>query len=381
MALDIIVPTKDLIRALSLASSVIEKRGTLPILGHFKIETKGTNIAITATDSDLELVQEVPAHIKEAGALTVPAITFSEIIRKIPDAEVSLQFLEAESRLNIHSKNCSFNISTLDAEDFPIMEDIGSSSCIDLSASALSALLEHTKYAMSTEETRYNLTGIYLHSDANDPNALIAAATDCHRLAMASAKIEQNLPQFGIILPSKTVHELIKIVKDPNISNGNLEMHIGSNKVRFALGAITFTSKIIDGSFPEYHAFIPVGNERKIRIQAKELADAIDRVATVTVEKFRAVKIVCTSTSIEIHASGAAKGEAHEVIMMNSTGGEPSYSGPDMSIGFNPRYILDALHSISSSVITLELNDASSPILIRADDAPSVHFVVMPVNV
>jgi DNA polymerase-3 subunit beta len=380
MALDITIPTKDLARTLGLANSVVEKRGTLPILGHFKLEAKESSVSITVTDSDIELVQKISAHVISPGALTVPAATFSEIIRKIPDAEVSLQYLEADARLNIHSKNCSFNISTLSADDFPIMEDVGTSHIIALATNTLSTLLEHTKYAMSTEETRYNLTGIYLHSDPTDPRTLTAAATDCHRLAMSSATVDQDLPQFGIILPAKTVHELVKIAKDSHIAHGALAIHIGQNKVRFAFDNITITSKIIDGAFPEYQAFIPVGNEYKLRIQAKELADAIDRVATVTIEKFRAVKMICTDTALEIHASGTAKGEAHEVIVM-SPGREPSYSGSEISVGFNPRYILDALHSVSDSIVTLELNDSSSPVLIKADNYPSAHFVVMPVNV
>ena len=381
MAFDVIAPTKDLIRALSLASSVVEKRSTLPILGHFKLEAKEGSVIITATDSDLELMQEVSAHVKDSGVLTVSATTFGEIIRKIPDQEVSLQFLNGESRLNVHSKNCSFNISTLSADDFPIMEDIGSSYNITLSVSALCMLLDHTKYAMSTEETRYNLTGIYLHSDTNNPRALIAAATDCHRLAVSSVDIDRDLQQFGIILPAKMVHEMVKITKDPSAVGRDIEMHIGQNKIKFVFGGITITSKIIDGAFPEYHAFIPTDNDYKLVIQAKELADAIDRVATITVEKFRAVKMICTSTTVEIQASGVAKGEAHEVIVAGGVDGTTSYSGPEIAIGFNPRYILDVLTSVADSMVTLELKDTSSPVLIKAANFPSANFVVMPVNV
>jgi DNA polymerase-3 subunit beta len=381
MSFDILIPTKDLARALGLCTSIVEKRNALPILGHIKLDADNGALKITATDMDLSICQDIGAQIKGKGALAVPAQTFGEIIKKIPDQDVSLKLLEAGNQLEIVSKNCRFTISTLPAAEFPAMENIGNSHKVTLSASSLAELLEHTKFAMSTEETRYNLNGIYLHALADSPNILSCAATDGHRLSTSATMLDQKLPAFGVILPRKCVQELLKIIKDPWVAEQELEIDFGQNRVKFSFGKVIMISKLIDGSFPEYHNFIPASNPHKLTINAKALAEVVDRVATVTVDKFRAVKLICDSGSIEVHASGEARGIGHEVVVMNENDGAPSYHGITLTIGFNPRYLLDALSAVGSGLVTIALQDPFSPALVTSDTYPYAKFVVMPVKV
>jgi len=379
MTFDITVQTRDLVKVLNLASSIVEKRHAIPILGNVKLEVDGENLYVTATDADIEITQNIGVTVRKQGAVTVSAQILSEIVRKIPDTEVSLQFIDKGAQLHISSTCCDFKLPTLLASDFPIMEDIVSSKLITIAASALALLLEHTKFAMSTEETRYNLNGIYLHADSSDPSVLHAAATDCHRLSVTSTKVSGNISPLGVILPSKAVQEILKILKDPQICDRDIELRVGYNRLQLNCHNIIFKSKIIDGSFPEYKAFIPETNEYKLVVQSKTLAEIIDRVSIITVEKFRAVKIICDSTQIEVHASGAI-GVAQETLS-NHMYSTLAYSGPQITIGFNPKYILDALNAVSDSAVTIELQNASSPVVIRPEKYPDTQFIVMPINV
>lgn len=378
MTLNIIANTKDLMHILGLSASVVEKRNVIAILSNIKLEVVDNLLTVTATDMDLSIQQQLPVQVKSPGALTVPAQTFSEIIRKIPDPEVTLRFITETEQLEISSKNCEFTLSTLPVKDFPAMEDIGSAHHINLETKMLAEILEHTKFAMSSEETRYNLNGVYLHIKASVPNMLSAAATDGHRLSTSSVDLGQELSAFGVILPRKTVQELLKLLKDPLLAEKPLNIYLGQNRVKFICANVTITSKLIDGSFPEYQAFIPENNQNKLIIDAKILADAIDRVSTITSDKHRAVKLTCNENILEIHASGETRGIGHEVVELSD---DASYKGAVMSIGFNPRYILDALNAVSGSTITMELNDSSSPALIKSVDHPNAYFIIMPVKV
>lgn len=378
MSLDIIVNTKDLVKILALSASIVEKRNVLAILSNVKLEAKDNILTITATDMELSVQQILSVQVREEGAITVPAQTFSEIIRKISDPEISLTFVEDKEQLYISSQNCQFSLFTLPVNEFPIMEDIGLFKEISLDAKSFLEILDHTKFAMSNEETRYNLNGIYLHIHAANDKALCAAATDVHRLSISQIDLEKSPGAFGIILPRKTVQELLKILKDSNFSDKDLKIQIGQSKVKFLCHHTTLISKLIDGSFPEYEAFIPVDNPYTLVVKADVLSAAIDRISTVTIDKFRAVKIVCDKDKLEIHAYGDNRGIGDEVILMDDI---TSYNGEEICIGFNPRYILDALNVLGNSMVSIELNNSSSPTLIRSLDHPGAKFVIMPIKV
>lgn len=378
MSLDIIVNTKDLVRILTLSSSIVEKRNVIAILGNIKLEAKDNILTITATDMELSVQQTLSVQVRDEGSITVPAQTFSDIIRKISDPEISLTFIEDTEQLSISSQNCQFSLFTLPVKEFPVMEDIGSHKEISLPSKYFLEILEHTKFAMSNEETRYNLNGIYLHITASNDKTLYAAATDVHRLSISAIDLPKSPGQFGIILPRKTVQELLKILKDSNFVDKDLNIQIGQNKVKFLCYNTTLISKLIDGSFPEYEAFIPLDNPYKLTLRADLLSSAIDRIATVTIDKFRAVKLICDKDKLEIHAYGDNRGVGHEVILMDD---KTSYNGEEILIGFNPRYILDALNAVGSSIVSVEFKNSSSPILIRSEDHHGSKFVIMPIKV
>lgn len=381
MTFNLSVQTRDLVKALGLASSIVEKKHTIQILGHFKLETRDADLYITATDSDIELVQKIGANIKEQGAITVSAQTLSEIIRKIPDEEVTLALSSATAQLEISSACCNFKLPTLSADKFPMMEDVLSNKSFSIAAGTLCTLLEHTRFAMSTEETRYNLNGIYLHTSEATPGILHAAATDCHRLSLSAVKVSGEVPSgMSAIIPSKTVQETLKVLKDTQIADKDIQVSISYNRIQFQGGNVVLKSKIIDGAFPEYQAFIPETNEYKLIIPAKTFAEIIDRVATIAnVDKVKAVKVVCNDTQIEVHSSGSI-GTAQEVLS-NHSYNTLSYSGPELVIGFNPKYMLDALNAVPDSNVTIELQNESSPVVIRPDKYPDSKFIVMPINV
>ena len=376
---NVILETRDLSRMLSLAGSIVEKRNVLPILSHVKLEADGSKLVLTATDMDLAVQLEIGSEVKHKGVITVHSETFSNIIRKIADKTLEMEYIEATAQLAIHANTYEVELSTLPARDFPTMDNFTPKMEFEVPASVLVTLLEMTKFAMSTEETRYNLNGVYLHSVLiADTHTLAAAATDGHRLAAFKSNIALK-SDFGIILPRKTVHELHKILKDSNMSEQGVKVSVGHNRVRFTCSGMTIISKLIDGTFPDYQVFIPVSNENKLSISATLLKEVVDRVATVTAEKFPAIKMSIMEDQLELYAHGEAKGLANEVVPIN--GEETKYSGNQVTIGLNPRYVLDVLSVLGSDKILVMLADGFAPALIKSESRPEGDFVVMPVKV
>jgi DNA polymerase-3 subunit beta len=378
--LEIVVQTKDLAHALTFASSVVEKRNVLLELSNIKLHAKGNLLEIGATDMDLYLNQEIGAEVISEGSTTVSTQMLSEIVRKIPDSQIKIKQGEDSDQLEVIGANCRFQLLTLQATQFPQMEDVDSEVALTISCQEFARIVEYTNFAMSNEETRYNLNGIYLH--IKDNKEFCSAATDGHRLSISSSPVENLHSDFGVIVPKKTVHELLKIVKDSKNITGDLNISLGTNKVKFTCNNIILISKLIDGTFPEYAAFIPADNQNKLTVNTKLLASAIDRVATVTVDKFRAIKIIINGTSLQITASGEAKGAASENLNFSEEENEYcSFNGTDITIGFNPKYISDVLGALKEQRVNLYLSDASSPVLIKTDKYPGDSFVVMPVKV
>jgi len=300
-------------------------------------------------------------------------------LRKIPDKEIILKQDAGSEHLHVIGNSCKFDLLTLPASNFPQMEDLEAEVSLKVNCEEFARIVEYTSFAMSNEETRYNLNGIYLHVKNGE---FLSAATDAHRFSIASSKIEANINDFGVIIPKKTVVELLKIVKDTKNIHSDISVTLGANKVKFACNNLLLMSKLIDGNFPEYESFIPNSNESKLIINTKLLASAIDRVATVTVDKFRAIKILLNDTCLAITATGEAKGAANESI--NFSDHKESYcsfSGNNLTIGFNPRYIMDVLGTLKEEQVHIYLNDASSPALIKTLENPRDSFVVMPVKV
>jgi DNA polymerase-3 subunit beta len=378
-SLEIIVQTKELAYVLSFAASVVEKRNVVSELSNVKLVARDGILEIGATDLDLYLNQTIGAEVKKEGQSTVSTQILSEIVRKIPDKEIILKQDAGSEYLHVIGNSCKFDLLTLPASNFPQMEDLEAEVSLKVNCEEFARIVEYTSFAMSNEETRYNLNGIYLHVKNGE---FLSAATDAHRFSIASSKIEANIKDFGVIIPKKTVVELLKIVKDTKNIHSDISVALRANKVKFACNNLLLMSKLIDGNFPEYESFIPNSNKSKLTINTKLLASAIDRVATVTVDKFRAIKILLNDTCLAITATGEAKGAANESI--NFSDHKESYcsfSGNNLTIGFNPRYIMDVLGTLKEEQVHIYLNDASSPALIKTLENPRDSFVIMPVKV
>ena len=280
-----------LLKAVAQAQSVVERRNTIPILANVLIEADGNTVQFRATDLDIEVVDKAAAMVEKAGATTVSAVTLHEIVRKLPDgALVTLSDDGVAGRLNVEAGRSHFNLATLPKEDFPVMASSEYASNFSAPAPVLRRLFDKSKFAISTEETRYYLNGVYLHVSTSDGGKVLrAVATDGHRLARIDADLPQGADGMpGVIVPRKTVGELRKLLDDDEMQ---IAVSVSETKIRFATPNITLTSKVIDGTFPDYTRVIPQGNTRKLEVDASEFAAAVDRVATVSSERSRAVKM------------------------------------------------------------------------------------------
>ncbi|RTK92636.1 MAG: DNA polymerase III subunit beta [Rickettsiales bacterium] len=372
---EITITTKDLLHALGFANSVVEKRNVLSELSNIKLVAKNNVLEIGATDMDLYLNQEIGAVVICGGQTTVSTNTLLEIVRKISDVSIKIIQQTDSDKLEIIGSKCRFELLTLPATQFPVMEDVDSLINLSVPCTKLIKVIEYTNFSMSTEETRYNLNGIYMHVNGQNFSSV---STDGHRLSVANIELNSNIDEVGVIVPRKTVTELLKIIKDSKNSQSDIQIILSTTKIKFKCNNIVLISKLIDGTFPEYSSFIPSENTSKLTINTKVLADMIDRVATVTIDKFRAIKLFINEKSLKITASGEAKGAAFEEINHNDAS---EYSGDEVAIGFNPKYLSDILSAIQEEQVEIYFKDSYSPILIKTSLESKDNFVVMPVKV
>jgi len=362
-----------LLKALSHVQSVVEKRNTIPILSNVQIEASDGALALTATDLDLAVVEQTPAEIDQTGATTVPAHTMHDIVRKLPDgAQIGLTL--TEQRLRMDAGRSHFTLACLPKEDFPVMSAGDMPHRFMLPAADLKRLIDKSRFAISTEETRYYLNGIYLHvADAEGTGGTLrAVATDGHRLA----QVEQAPPDGaagmpGVILPRKTVLEIRKLLEE---FDGEVEISLSQTKVRFAFDSAVVTSKLIDGTFPDYSRVIPTGNDRALTVDCAAFAEAVDRVSTISSEKSRSVKLTIEADKLILSVTSPEAGSATEELAA-------SYSGEPMEVGFNARYLLDILDQVAGDTAELRLADSASPTIIVDPEDNSALYVLMPMRV
>lgn len=378
--LKIIAETKSLAHALTFASSIVEKRNVISELANIKLSAKNNMLELSSTNMDLYLSQKIGAQIISEGEITVSTKTLSDIVKKLPDTEVTISDLGTTS-LQILGKNCHFDLFTLSAGTFPAMDSIEAEVSLKISCVDFAKIIESTKFSISTDETRYNLNGIYLHVQ---DGMFHAASTDGHRLSVSSIKLEEQVENFGVIFPQKSAEEILKIVKDGKNLGADIEIFLSNNKIKFICNENTvMLSKLIDGTFPDYKAFIPSKSDSRLIINRRIFADSIDRISIITIDKFKAVKLALSKTELEISATGEARGNAQEVIKSTD---EPEvfceYNGaPALTIGFNPKYLEEVLKTIKDDIVELHFTDTSSPVLIKVPKSPNSIFVVMPVKV
>ncbi len=363
----------DLLKALNHVQSVVERRNTIPILSNVLISAKGDRLNFTATDLDIEIVEGIGAQIAQEGTVTAPAHTFYEIVRKLPEgAEVELIKTADDPRLMIHAGRSRFSLPALPEDEFPVLSADGLSHTFAVHSNDLVKLIDKTRFAVSTEETRYYLNGIHMHATEGDKAHLRAVATDGHRLALAEIALPDGAAGMsGIIIPRKTVQEVRRLLDG---IDDDITVSVSEAKIRFAIGAATLTSKLIDGSFPEYERVIPRGNEHTLTIERDVFAAAVDRVATISAEKSRSVKMTLEADTLTLTVNNPEAGLAVEELSVD-------YDAEPMEIGFNARYLLDILGQIETSEAVFRFADSASPSLVEDASDTGALYVLMPLRV
>lgn len=363
-----------LLKAVAQAQSVVERRNTIPILANVLIEAEGDTVQFRATDLDIEVVDKAPAQVERAGATTVSAVTLHEIVRKLPDGSlVTLTDDGTNGRLVVTAGRSQFNLATLPKEDFPVMTSSEYEANFTADAPVLRRLFDKSKFAISTEETRYYLNGVYMHvADADGGQVLRCVATDGHRLARIDADLPSGSDKMpGVIVPRKTVGELRKLLDD---DEAKIAVSVSETKVRFAAPGITLTSKVIDGTFPDYTRVIPQGNTRKLEVDASDFAAAVDRVATVSSERSRAVKMQLDEDRLILSVNAPDSGAAEEELAV-------AYGDERLEIGFNAKYLLEIASQVDRENAVFLFNSSGDPTLMREGNDTSAVYVVMPMRV
>ncbi len=361
-----------LLKGLSHVQSVVERRNTIPILSNVLIEATESSIRLMATDLDLQIDETVAAAVDQPGAITVSAHTLFDIARKLPEGS-QVQLAAAEGRLTVVAGRARFNLATLPRDDFPVIAEGELPTQFELPAATLKQIIDKTRFAISTEETRYYLNGIFLHvAEDNGQPVLKAAATDGHRLArMTVARPDGAEKMPDVIVPRKCVAELRKLLDEVD---GSVGVSLSGSKIRFDLGQAILTSKLIDGTFPDYSRVIPTANDKILKIDPRSFMAGVDRVSTIATEKTRAVKMALDRDKITLSVTSPENGAAAEEV-------PGDYAATSFEIGFNSRYLLDILGQIDSDLCEVHLADAAAPTLIRENDKSPALYVLMPMRV
>ena len=363
-----------LLKALGHVQSVVERRNTIPILSNVLLTAEAGQARLSATDLDIEMVDAADAEIARAGSTTAPAHTLYDIVRKLPDgAQIALEAAPDEPRLMLEAGRSKFALPCLPATDFPVLSADGLECRFEIGPAELTRLIDKTRFAVSTEETRYYLNGIHLHAvNGADAPSLRAVATDGHRLALA----ENDLPDGAgampaVIVPRKTVAELRKLLDG---LESMVTVSVSEAKIRFELGRATLTSKLIDGAFPDYERVIPRGNDKSLTLDNADFAQAVDRVATISAEKSRSIKMALEEDKLTLTVNNPETGQAVEELSVD-------YPAEGLEIGFNAKYLLDITSQIEGDQAEFWFADAAAPTLVLDKGDERAQYVLMPLRV
>lgn len=362
-----------LLKTLGHVQSVVERRNTIPILSNVLLDATGELLTLSTTDLDIAITETVSASIEQPGATTVSAHTLHDIVRKMPDGSDIQLTLEDGDRLKVAAGRSRFTLACLDRDDFPVMSESDLPHQMSLVSAELKRLIDKARFAISTEETRYYLNGIYLHvADTEDGPRLRAVATDGHRLA----QVEQTLPEGadgmpGLIIPRKTVAEVRKLIDE---YDGNIDVSLSDTKIRFAMGGAVIVSKLIDGTFPDYSRVIPKDNDKPLEMDCRVFAEAVDRVSTISSDKTRSVKLSLSEDLLTLSVNSPDSGTATEEL-------SASYQADSLEIGFNSRYLLDILQQVEGESVRVLLSDPASPTVLQDGVDEGALYVLMPMRV
>jgi DNA polymerase-3 subunit beta len=363
-----------LLKALGHVQSAVERRNTIPILSNVLLSAERDKLSFSATDLDMEIIDEAFAQVDQPGQITAPAHTLYEIVRKLPDgADVALTFNGEDPRLTVQAGRSRFSLPVLPAGDFPVMSSEGLTSRMTVDAGDLIRLIDKTRFAISAEETRYYLNGLYIHTVTdNGVLKLRAVATDGSRLALAEmAAPEGAAGTPGVIVPRKTIGEARRLLDD---AGETVELAVSPQKVRFEVNGAALTSKVIDGNFPDYTRVIPKDNNRIVRVDAKLFAQAVDRVATISAEKSRSVRMAIESGRVVLTVRNMEAGQAVEEL-------EIDYDGDAFELSFNARYLMDITDQISGEHAELRFGGPNDPALVLDPGDADVQYILMPLRV
>ena len=371
--MEFIIDRNTFLKSLGYANGVIEKKTTLPILSNILIEAKNSKIKITATDLDIIYFEEVsPKEIKKEGSTTTSASVLYDILRKLqPGDNVELNLLNS-SRLKLVSGNSKFNLLCLPAENFPLSEENVDQEKFEVEPQKLLKLLNKTKISISNDETRHYLNGVYLHKTNLENKAfLCSVATDSHRLSSSSLEIDPNIHIESIILPKKTIFQLISLLEQ---STKPIKISNSKSKIKFEMDNGVLISKVIDGRFPDYTKVIPKNNDKILKVKLNEFKNAVERVTTVSSDRKEGLKMSISKDSIQFTVNSPTSGEGVENISVK-------FDSDDMSISFNSRYLIDIASQIENDSITINLKDPGSPVLIKDLSDQNTFHVVMPMKI
>ncbi len=362
-----------LIRSLSIAHSIIERKNTLPILSNVLLEIKNNKLNVVATDLDLIFFDEISDFKSEKeGSTTTSATVLYDILKKLPSNSDVLFTLQDENKLNISAENSKFNLLCLPVDNFPNFKETFNTNAINLDKDKFLTLLNKTKISMSNDETRHYLNGIFIHITESDTRSyLTGVATDSHRLSSSSIPLE-NIKDFKpFILPKKAVFQLCNMLQE---KKDQILLYSSESKIQFKIGSSKIVSKIIDGKFPDYKKVVPQNNNKTLTVNTKDFIHSIERVTTVSIDRKEGVKIAIKKDQIQLFVNSSSSGEGKENL-------KADYNSEDLTVGFNSRYLLDIASEIKDEKLIMNLNDSVSPVLIQDNSDKQSYFVIMPMKI
>tara|TARA_B100000963_G_scaffold358951_1_gene384893 strand:- start:775 stop:1890 length:1116 start_codon:yes stop_codon:yes gene_type:complete len=360
-------------KSLSHLHGIVDKKNTLPILSNVLIQAKGNALTLSSTDMDISIIEKIDCNVLEDGATTINSQILYDIVRKIDDNS-EIEIISNDGKLlTLRADGSRFSLACLPEEDFPIIDQDNSGINIKINSKVIFKLIDKTKFAISNEETRYFLNGLYFNITKEQNKSIVTlVGTDGHRLAKFSHNIDEDIDQVsGVIIPKKTVYELSKLFAE---IDQNVLISISSNKIVFTIGNIVFISKLIDGSFPDYKRVIPIDNSNILKINREALLSAVDRVSTIANEKSPVIKFKLLQNVLNLNTVNNESSTASEDL-------EITYNGDDIEIGFNSKYIMDIINNLEDEEISINLKDNTSPIIALENSNNNLVYVLMPMRV
>ncbi len=362
-----------LLNSLNFVQGIVEKKNTLPILSNVLLQLKNNKLSIVATDLDIVFYDEISdVQVVKEGSTTTSASILYDILRKI-SSNSELKFdLKTENKLSLKSDNSDFNLLCLPTDNFPTFTDEFDSSELSIDNKKFLKLLNKTKIAISSDDTRHYLNGIFLHvTEAGGKFFLTGVATDSHRLSSSSLEINQSDSFSSLILPRKTVYQLCSILTD---NNKTLVFQASENKIKFKIGNIKLISKVIDGKFPDYKKVVPIDNKKTLVISSKDFINSIERVMSVSLDRKEGIKLAINKENVQLSVNSANSGEGNEIIKAN-------YNSESLAISFNSKYLIDISNEIEDKNLKMNLKDSVSPVLVEDPADKNSFFVIMPMKI